>query len=139
MLDIAPALREKLKKVRAKQLTQQSYHDEVFAEQDVVILTLGLGPAMYLHLDGYVIIWDSEAMWSDNKHPIKTKDIKEIAGAIVVGAKRLDMPELLELLPPPPRSASICPQCSGKRTMDFGSTPEHWIVCPRCNGLAWIK
>jgi hypothetical protein len=138
MLQISKSLREKLSKIRAKQLADLSHDDDVFHNQDVIIVTLGLGPAMYLHLDGHVIVWDPGSLWLQNyETPQKTEDLKLISGAMVIGAKKFALPELLDLLPPPTPDATVCSQCNGERTTSLGGKSDHWIVCPTCNGFGW--
>jgi hypothetical protein len=135
-LRIPEPLRAKLVALRAEQL-QHPYPDEVLVGREVVVLTLGMGPAIYLGLDGRVVIWH----YMEDEPPRITEDLKDIAGGLVIGAKNNDLPELLDLLPKRPAGGVVCRLCSGRRWVEFGTrldgkTPE-WLVCWECNGLGW--
>lgn len=135
-LQIPAPVRAKLVALRAKQL-QQPCPDEVLVGQEVIVLTLGFGPAIYLGLDGRVVIWH----YMENEPPRVTEDLKDITAGLVIGAKDNDLPELLDLLPGCPADAGACRLCSGKRWVQFGArldgkTPA-WLVCWECNGLGW--
>jgi hypothetical protein len=133
-LAIHKDLLDTLHHLRARQLLNPYPGDEVFLNQPVVVLTLGLGPAFYLGLDGRVIRWGF--LW-DDEPPRETTDLREIASALVIGARSWDIPELLDLLPTPPANAATCPQCAGDHWVSIPTSLE-WIVCPICNGLGWL-
>ena len=97
---IPDTLRPKLLALRAKQL-RGPYPDTVLVAQEMVILTLGLGPAIYLGLDGRVLIWH----YMDDEPLRVTEDIADIAAGLVIGAKNYDLPELHDFLPPRPTGA----------------------------------
>jgi len=61
----------------------QSYPDEVLQSEGAVVLSLGLGPAMYLTFDGRIIVHP----YMENLPPYEVSDSKEACCAIVVGAK----------------------------------------------------
>lgn len=109
----------------------------VLAEYNALILTLGMGPAVYLTLDGRVLI--DERWWFGDDVREATED--EAISGIVVGAKVTGIQELLELVPPRPPEADACGQCSGARWWTLpvkdvhGNTCE--IVCSACWGRGW--
>jgi hypothetical protein len=95
----------------------------------------GLGPAWYLTLDGVVlrdgVAWDEE--------PIREATDAEAFQAIVVGAKRTGIAELLDVLPPRPPLARTCARCGGERyasaAPEYPEAPR--VVCGECSGLGW--
>lgn len=113
-LHIPDTLSPKLLALRAEQL-RHPHPDEVLVGQDVVVLTLGFGPAIYLGLDGRVVIWH----YMDDESPRVTEDLADIAAGLVIGAKGNDLPELLDLLPPCPAEGVVCRACGGRWTQ-FG-------------------
>jgi hypothetical protein len=135
-LHIPDALRPKLLALRARQL-QHPYPDTVLVAQEVVLLTLGFGPAIYLGLDGRVLLWHYMA-----NEPLRvTEDIADIAAGLVIAAKDYDLPELQDLLPPRPVGGVVCQACNGRRWVQFGrrvsSDEPGWLVCWECHGLGW--
>ncbi|MBX7104746.1 MAG: hypothetical protein K1X57_11740 [Gemmataceae bacterium] len=135
-VQIPDTLRPKLLALRAKQL-QHPYPDMVLVAQEVVILTLGFGPAIYLGLDGRLLIWH----YMDDEPLRVTEDIAEIAAGLVIGAKNYDLPELHDLLPPRPAGGAGCRACGGRRWVQFGrrvgGDGPSWLVCWECRGLGW--
>lgn len=118
-----------LRAIQAKQLAR--YDDPVLRNHDAVVATYGLGPAMYLCLDGRVLILDH-----DEVEPalLETTDEFDLRTASVVIANRYCVPDLLtgELFPPRPPGANECRLCCGDRWVRNG------IVCPVCRALGWI-
>lgn len=104
--------------------------DEVEAELDAFLLDPGLGPMTYLTSDGRVILdmrgWDGE--------PMREASEDEAITALVVGAKKCAIGELLDLIPAPPHEGQPCPMCAATRWFVFGDVP---IVCPLCRGRGW--
>jgi hypothetical protein len=135
-LEISVPLREKLIALRRDQL--QQYRQEPFlVAHDVVTLTLGLGPAIYLGLDGRIFIWH----YMNDEGPRVTEDLKEIAAGLVIGAKKINLPELTDLLPSRPPACVVC-KCGGGRRwakleIRHDSDTAHWVVCWECHGLGW--
>jgi len=107
--------------------------DEVERESDAFLLDPGLGPASYLTGDGRVLIdgrdWDGDA--------IREATDDEATTAIVVGAKKTGVAELLALLPPRPSGAVPCATCSGGRWAKVHPSADLTIVCPTCGGRGW--
>jgi len=103
---------------------------------DAFCLDDGLGPGWYLTREGSVLRegtgWDDE--------PIREATDSEGVRALVVGAKKTGITELLALLPARPPEAVTCTRCRGSR---YGSVVSGLpadleaprIVCPDCNGL----
>ncbi len=140
MPPITTSLRNKLLVIRARQL-QHPNADDVLLTQDVVVLTLGMGPALYLGLDGRITIWHYEELWGIEP-PRFTDRIEEIAPALVRGTDNLQLPELLELLPTRPIDSILCPTCSGERWMRLRIQSDEntgCVVCPHCYGLGWLS
>jgi hypothetical protein len=131
-LHIPDTLRPKLVELRAKQL-QHPYPDGVLVAREVVVLTLGFGPAIYLGLDGRVFIWH----YMDDEPLRVTEDIADIAAGLVNGAKNNDLPEQHDLLPPCPVGRVPCRSCGGHRWVQFGSNEPGWLVCWECGGPGW--
>lgn len=135
-LHVPETLGPKLLALRAKQL-QNPFPDKVLVTQEVVILTLGFGPAIYLGLDGQVLIWH----YMDDEPLRVTEDIAVIAAGLVIGAKNYDLPELHDLLPPCPAEGVECRVCAGQRWVQIGrkvgNDEPGWIVCCECHGLGW--
>src|ERR1051325_3900959 len=116
--------------------SEQDYPDDVLRLEDAVVLTLGLGPAMYLTFDGRVIVH----AYMEDEPPRESSDPKEAYTAIVVGADTRGAPELLSLLPPRPSDAIDCAACRGsgwiKMGRDIYGEPAK-ISCWECGGLGW--
>lgn len=95
----------------------------------------GLGPPVYLSSDGR-IIWDDDG-WG----VVGTR--AEALASIVVGAKKIGIRDLLNLLPSRPTSSLDCPECSGSGWFDaYGqlrntSGQLFSVVCMKCAGLGW--
>jgi hypothetical protein len=71
-----------------------------------VMLYAGLGPEIYLRLDGRVFIRED---WIDEDAGIQeTTDLHEAAAGLVIAARHYALPELLTLLPSRPHDANDC-------------------------------
>src|SRR5262245_17216391 len=130
-VQIPEALQQKLRKLREEQ--KQRHSSIVFDHEDAVILYLGMGPEQYLTLDGRIIIHNQDPFGSVAEAPREAKSLKEIAGALAVGARIHSMPELLELLPAKPDRATTCDTCKGSHYIELNPKQDHWIVCPECD------
>lgn len=136
---IPPELVPKLRELQAQ--SRQFYIDKIAESEDAVVMTLGLGDAMYLALDGRVIVDEFSLSDEEAKPPREAKDAKEMFTAIVVGAKRRNAPELLSLLPSRPETAVDCAacECRGWKRLagkDTDGNPAE-IVCWECGGIGW--
>ena len=120
---------ESLRLIQAEQMAH--YDDPVLRDHDAVVATYGLGPAMYLCLDGRVLILDHD---EDDPSPVETEDENDLRSISVMMAKRHNMTDLLttDLFPPKPSGASNCQLCGGDRWIRNG------IVCPVCRALGWV-
>ena len=136
---IPPKLVPKLRELQAQ--SRQFFIDKIAESEDAVVMTLGLGDAMYLALDGRVIIDEFSLAEEEDKPPREAKDAKEMYAAIVVGAKQRNAPELLSLLPSRPETAIDCVACEKRGWRQFGldvyGKPVE-IVCWDCGGIGWI-
>lgn len=144
-------LRDRLRELRAEQLrwpktgilTLVPELDEYFLRHELVTITLGMGPAMYLSLDGRVIIWN----YDDGESPCEANDPHDIAAGVALAVERWSMPELLPLLPTRPADGHECPTCGGERWLRhsagrwvrFSEGPANAVqaVCRICCGLGW--
>ncbi len=150
---ILNGLQERLRRLRAEQL---DWPDEgitklvpelqrYFLQNDVVVITLGMGPAVYLNLDGRMIKWNYE----DGESPYEVSDPHDIAAGVFLAVKYWSMPELLALLPIRPRDGQECPQCGSERWIRYvegrwgrlSEGPEDAVkcVCITCLGLGWVR
>ncbi len=110
-----------------------------FENEDTFLLDPGMGPAAFLTADGRVLL--DFATWDGG--PLREATDDEAVGALVVGAKKTGVAELLELIPPPPDGASVCPACDGRRWIAFGhkagSDEPGRMVCLDCRGRGWRR
>jgi hypothetical protein len=63
----------------------------------------------------------------------------EALPALIAGARKMNVPELLSLLPQPPPDAVPCPRCHGERYANAhpDTEPPLMLICPVCSGLGW--
>ena len=131
---------ELIPKLRGLQEQSRHYYkDEVVESEDAVVMTLGMGAAMYLALDGRVIVWEDEL--EEKTEPRDAKDVKEMFTAILIGAEQTKSPELLSLLPQRPKEALDCQECNKSGWRQFGidvSGEPVKIICWDCGGIGWI-
>jgi hypothetical protein len=129
---ITPELTSKLIPIRKTQLSRARW-DEILAKHDAVVLSYGLGPALYLTMDGQIIVH----AYLDEKEPYVSEDDNERCEAICIGAITLKLPALCELLP---NSAIDCRLCHGSGLLKLGvdskGNPGE-LVCWHCHGLGW--
>lgn len=134
--ELVPGLRE-----LQAQSRQQLYTDRITEAEDAIVMTLGMGAAMYLTLDGRIII-DEDDLWLEKTEPPRqAKDEKEMFAAVIIGARRRNAPELLSLLPPRPDNACSCQDCAGNGWRQFGIDTDGnpvEIICMSCGGIGWI-
>jgi len=131
---IPAALIPKLRELQEQ--SKQHFTDKIAESENAVVMTLGMGVAMYLTLDGRVII-DEDDLWLDKPMPPReAKDEKEMLAAVNIGAKIRKTPELLSLLPERPIEALDCKSCEGKGWKKFTETFE--FICMECGGVGWV-
>lgn len=103
---------------------------------DAFLIDPGMGPMTYLTADGRVLL-DFRTWDSDEVPEVREATEDEAISALVVGAKKTGIPQLLDLIPPSPNNKSECPMCHGTRWAEpcpnFGIT----IVCVTCSGRGW--
>jgi hypothetical protein len=130
MIAIPESLRGELREIQRLQLLGD-FPDENLLKYDAIALTYGLGPAVYLTIEGRMIVWD----YSNNAPPFETHLLSDLGAYLTIGSRRLNLPGLLTLLPVPD-SSSKCHWCNGTRWARLpGSFNE--VVCWECNGLGW--
>ena len=128
---------ELLRKLRAHRASQ-AHTDDALREEDAFLLDAGLGPCSYLTTDGRVLV-DCSA-WDENDAALREATDDEATCALVVGAKKTGIADLLTLVPAPPHSSVSCPRCDGERWMDYGRDVRGQVirvVCPDCSGRGW--
>src|SRR5262249_30846661 len=103
---VADRMRFHLPQSLLAKLRQLPRRDEIEEAHDAFIMDPGMGPVLYLTADGRVLVDGSG--WDDE--PLREATEEEAIAAIVIGAKKKGIPELLELLP---RGANICSTCAG--------------------------
>ncbi|WP_437870729.1 hypothetical protein [Sorangium sp. So ce363] len=111
-----------------------SWQDEVEDKYDAFLLDPGMGPMTYLTSDGRVLEdlrgWDGD-------------EIVEVGGlhahsALIVGARKTGIVELLELIPQPPPGSSVCSKCNGKRVAEPAPGFGIEFPCNECDARGWI-
>ena len=131
--DVPPVLVEKLRRRKPG----GDYADVAMREHNAFVLDLGMGPAMYLRLDGQVLI--DERWWFGDAVREATDD--EAITALVSGSAKTGIAELLDLIPPPPPDARPCSTCKGSRWVTLPILDVHGkegrYVCRHCAGRGW--
>jgi hypothetical protein len=111
--------------------------DDVVRENDAFLIDPGLGPPTYLTRDGRVLL--DGRYWDDTD--LHEADDDEAVAAIVVGAKKTGVRDLLSLLPSAPPLSTPCEVCKGSRWVrigvDVGTGAPGQIVCYGCRGRGW--
>jgi hypothetical protein len=109
----------------------QNLQLEVEDAHDAFLLDPGMGPMVYLTAKGHVLIdgrsWDGE--------PLREASEDEAIAALVVGARKTGIAELVDLIPHPPADAVSCPMCKESRYAEIVEGCE--MVCPLCRGRGW--
>src|SRR5687768_1632083 len=84
----------------------RGYVDQICPQHDAVWLHTDMGPSYYLTRDGAVLA-DDVVLGT----PLGEIEGRDACAALVMGARTIDSPELLELLPPRPVLARDCSRC----------------------------
>lgn len=120
-LPVSPELLAKLSALRDARGA-----DEVEREHDAFLIDPGLG-AIWLTRDGR-ILWDDIGP----EGILEVTSDNDVITSLVAGAKKTGLTELLELIPPAPADAVVCPECDGTR---WGKRIK--VVCLLCRGRGW--
>jgi hypothetical protein len=111
-----------------------AWEQELEVAHDAFLLDPGMGPMLYLTADGRVL--EDSRGWDGDS--VVELDGEKANAAIVIGARKTGIVELLELLPAPPKGSTTCPKCRGTRMCEpvpgFGA--EH--PCTACGSRGWI-
>jgi hypothetical protein len=105
-----------------------TWQDEIEIGHDAFLLDPGMGPMVYLTSDGR-ILEDSRGWDGDS--------VVELAGdranaALVVGALKTGIMELVDLIEPPPPGATVCEKCHGARIAEPVPGFGHELPCDAC-------
>ena len=108
--------------------------DDIESAHDAFLLDPGLGPPTYLAADGRIL-------WDDDQWGIEPTR-GEAYAAIVVGARKTGLRDLLKLLPPRPPGAPDCRECKGTGRFTVGGPARgeeqpSSLLCPACRGIGW--
>ena len=105
--------------------------------EEAVWLHTDIGPSYYLTRSGRVLVTD--AFHADAGPREASAD--EAVAALVLGARNLAAPQLLELLPARPARARECDRCRGARWWTLPARDvkgdEMTVICPVCSGKGW--
>jgi hypothetical protein len=131
-----PALLRDLHALRARHLAQRpsAELDEVERGRDAFLLDPGLGPMCYITSGGEVLV-DEYGMWGDRG--LHAADEDQAIAILVVGARKMRVDGLLDLIPGPPEGACACPWCHGARWAPLHPRLTAEVVCVVCNGRGW--
>ena len=112
-----------------------SWEDEMEREHDAFLLDPGMGPMLYLTADGRILEdmrgWDGDA--------VNELTEEKAYAALVIGAKKTGIAELLDLIPAAPVGAETCARCKGKRTAEPVEGFGHELPCDACGCRGWTK
>ena len=114
--------------------SMHTWQDEIEAAHDAFLLDPGMGPMVYLTADGRIL--EDSRGWDGDAVVELTGD--QANAALVVGAKKTGIPELLDLIPPPPPDARQCPKCKGARTAEPVEGFGLKFPCDACGSRGWI-
>lgn len=133
---LGPDLLARLRRHRDEQRRKYPEWGGEEDELDAFMLLPGMGELLYITTDGRLLIdertWNGDAI----REPV---DDDEAIEWLVIGASVSRIDALLDLVPPPPPAATICPGCAGTRWMTpIPEYPEHSHVCHECRGRGWI-
>lgn len=107
---------------------------EVEDREDAFLLDPGMGPMTYLTTDGRVLedhrSWDGDGL--------REATFDEAIAALVVGAKKTGIADLLSLVPVCPDDGSRCPCCEGDRWDKPLRDRGLEIICGLCRGRGWM-
>ena len=131
-----PELLADLRALRARHLEQRPLGglDDVEEEHDAFLLDPGMGPMCYITSSGEILI-DEYGIWGDGG--LHSPDEDHSIAVLVVGARKMGVERLLDLIPPAPEGAQTCPWCHGERWAPLAPGHPSEVVCVVCNGRGW--
>lgn len=115
-------------------IKSEAITDPIAKSETAVCLFAGPGPPAYLTLNGDVIQWDG---WEDETPDYSYAGEATVAAYLWFAADRWNLPQLLEILPPPPSTSSVCPKCHGTRCQ-FEESIKRNSWCRRCHSRGWV-
>jgi len=112
-----------------------SWQEEIEDQQDAFLLDPGMGPMVYLTSDGRIL--EDSRGWDGD-------EVVEVTGyranaALVVGAKKTGIAELLGLIEPPPVGSKVCSKCKGTRMAAPVEGFGHEFPCEACGARGWLS
>lgn len=131
---LSAELLDALRRHRADLETRGISPDPVEAEYDAFCLYPELGPAFYLTADGRVL--EDGRGWDNSPLQEATDDMA--SATLVIGAQLMGIPALLDLVPPPPTDAVVCPMCKGTRWAKPAPNFPGELICLSCWGRGWM-
>jgi hypothetical protein len=120
-----------------KQYTRamDSLQDEVEEEQDAFLLDPGMGPMLYLTAGGVSLRTADPGTVEGLR---EATDAKAIA-ALITGAEKAGIKDLIVLLPRQPDDGTTCPMCAGnRRAAPVAGFDQPKLICLVCGGLGWV-
>lgn len=113
-----------------------TWQDEVERQYDAFLLDPGMGPMTYLTADGRVLFdmrgWDGDSV-------VEATTAYEVNAALIVGAKKTGIVELLDLIPKAPPGSRTCPRCDGTRMAPLApQAPPPEFPCRQCDARGWV-
>ncbi len=121
--EIIPTLRDRKKR-------QGAWRD-LINQEDVVLLYHGLGPAVFLTMDGRVIVDRSVDYPVADAYEVEEASPEIAWGCIRLAAKQFDCRELRRLFPQDPPGSFPCPTCQGYGLLKlpFKNKPDGEFLC----------
>ena len=115
---------------------EMEFGDPVESEHDAFRLFGGMGPCLYVTRAGDFLVGKDE--FFDEPVTRGASDDEAIT-ALVIGATRLELSELLSFVPRRPSEASECGVCRGRRWHPIKSALGEWpiVICTLCHGRGW--
>ena len=112
-------------------------HARWLREAGGLLLFGTIGSDAVLRPDGSVWI-RAAPNWDDPKPDWEWREARGVErwGALVLGAERA--PEVAQLLPERPGSATTCARCAGASYI-LATATSRGVVCPECGGLGWVE
>jgi hypothetical protein len=114
--------------------SMDSWEDEVENAHDAFLLYPGMGPMLYLTADGRIL--EDSRGWDGDAVVELTGD--QANAALVIGAMKTRIPDLLTLIPSMPAGARVCPKCRGARVAEPIEGFGHQLPCDSCGSRGWV-